>query len=645
MQSKACKDPDWSFQTPDFSYPLLEASSAGGCPTCRSILAIMPDELKNPHSQTRLCWISSSLLASVETQGHKSYIFDLQLNISEKDSYIGHTELRDIHPELDIFTMRNTSAGSYDRPLERSVSIIREWLQQCTTEHTMCHSASDFSPRRTLCLQKNGTAYVSDHGDDRTVVRYACLSHRWSEQTKAASIMAKTMAMYTNPFNIQQLPQLFQDAIAVTLALGIEHIWIDCLCIIQDDPEDWEKEASAMASIYENATFTIAATSCNGCEDTLFQQRPLPASTQITTWKGDPVTLRPQIPHPWTIRKDQGYVRNLDSTQEGDDFPLLSRGWVFQEHLLSRRYIHFGKNELLFECGECVWCECQSRLAYNRHSLSLYPPSQRHQDWPEIVQTYQDHKFTYPTDRLPALAGVAKRYHRLLGGSYISGHWFERMNETLGWYCMDMDDVGKTERQKTGGLPTWSWMSTGRNVAWIGSGTGDIEFLAFSQDQRGDPYMTAESATITLRGPLVKATVHHGSDWRALADDRHEEWPASLTFGVQITDSDVVFSIYPDYDFGGDTTSSNVAIAPVLSGSAVMLLLFAPCLGINLNGNGTINEPAGIVLRQVDGGGGGVDNRYERIGFYNYRYTMNSENCDYDHNLRCMSTIQTITLV
>lgn len=57
-----------------------------------------------------------------------------------------------------------------------------------------------------------------------------------------------------------KLPSTFQDAITVTRRLGIAYIWIDSLCIVQDDAQDWEREAAKMALIFESAYLTIAAT-------------------------------------------------------------------------------------------------------------------------------------------------------------------------------------------------------------------------------------------------------------------------------------------------------------------------------------------------------------------------------------------------
>jgi hypothetical protein len=49
------------------------------------------------------------------------------------------------------------------------------------------------------------------------------------------------------------LCKTYKDAIALTHALGISFLWIDSLCIIQDDAADWEAESGNMASIYENS--------------------------------------------------------------------------------------------------------------------------------------------------------------------------------------------------------------------------------------------------------------------------------------------------------------------------------------------------------------------------------------------------------
>ncbi len=61
------------------------------------------------------------------------------------------------------------------------------------------------------------------------------------------------------------LPLLFQDAVTITKKLKLRHLWIDSLCIIQDSPEDKERELSKMGNIYRNAMLSIAADASENC--------------------------------------------------------------------------------------------------------------------------------------------------------------------------------------------------------------------------------------------------------------------------------------------------------------------------------------------------------------------------------------------
>ena len=45
----------------------------------------------------------------------------------------------------------------------------------------------------------------------------------------------------------------------ITRLLGIRYIWIDSLCIIQGDAEEWKREAVRMAEIYEHAEVVVSA--------------------------------------------------------------------------------------------------------------------------------------------------------------------------------------------------------------------------------------------------------------------------------------------------------------------------------------------------------------------------------------------------
>lgn len=141
------------------------------------------------------------------------------------------------------------------------------------------------------------------------------------------------------------LPQTFQDAVTFTWALNIRYLWIDSLCIVQHDPEDWAVQSGTMASIFSNAFVTLAATASSDARGSLFRRL-------------DEAGLHKEI-----SSNDPDFITQVFSRRrthlDGDrHWPLLSRGWVLQEHLLSQRVIHFNATELAWHCHSMVTCEC-----------------------------------------------------------------------------------------------------------------------------------------------------------------------------------------------------------------------------------------------------------------------------------------------
>ena len=131
-----------------------------------------------------------------------------------------------------------------------------------------------------------------------------------------------------------------------------------------------------MASVYQNALLTLAATASSSCDRGLYQQA---ADKQlITCVEGLPcrVYVRPQIKH-WAVGKDFAGQHQ---------YPLLTRGWVFRERLLARRVLNFASKELVWECKKMAVCQCKGMrdvkgdLRYNlksEYGAALAQPSQK----------------------------------------------------------------------------------------------------------------------------------------------------------------------------------------------------------------------------------------------------------------------------
>ena len=187
--------------------------------------------------------------------------------------------------------------------------------------------------------------------NDGVSAPYAALSHCWGHSRSCLTTKA-TFQERIKKIEWDIIPKTFRDAIQIVLLLNIQYIWIDSLCIVQDDLDDWNTESANMADIYQGALITLSATTSRGDTYGCYESTPhsvdnveikLPESLGITD-----IAVRKPILH-W----DQITAEALSHHS-----PLMNRGWAYQERLLSRRILHFTQDELVWECRSSVTCEC-----------------------------------------------------------------------------------------------------------------------------------------------------------------------------------------------------------------------------------------------------------------------------------------------
>jgi hypothetical protein len=155
--------------------------------------------------------------------------------------------------------------------VERSVAIARKWVNDCVQSHKTCseNTVSEL-PTRILDLTSRCATSLAliESRDGPTKGCYATLSHCWGA-AHFISTKRETLEKHKTSIEWDELPKTFQDAIVVARALGIRFLWIDSLCIVQDDKADWERESRCMATIYSKSFLNIAATgsadSTGGC--------------------------------------------------------------------------------------------------------------------------------------------------------------------------------------------------------------------------------------------------------------------------------------------------------------------------------------------------------------------------------------------
>lgn len=180
--------------------------------------------------------------------------------------------------------------------------------------------------------------------------RYTALSHCWGNITESEKFRAKkgNMAEISREINHNRLPRTFRHAIKVTRELGVRYLWIDSICIIQDDPEDWATESHKMETVFSSAYCTIAASSARSSVDGFLKKGRVPRSCVIhRSPAAGTLFLAPSID---------------DFQKDVEESILNTRGWVFQERALSRRTIFFTSNQVYWECGHGVRCETLSTL-------------------------------------------------------------------------------------------------------------------------------------------------------------------------------------------------------------------------------------------------------------------------------------------
>jgi hypothetical protein len=422
--------------------------------------------------------------------------------------------------------------------------------------------------------------------------------------------------MFKDGIHWSSLPRTFQDAATVVLNLGLNLLWIDSLCIIQDDDMDWRREAASMSQIYQNAFITISATNALGGERGLFSSiSPTLQAQKIMSLTGDTLYFRPFLSHPSVWR----------TSTELELYHLLGRGWVLQERLLSPRTVHYTHDELYWECYEDTWCECQSPNAKTydwRPKITYYHQLSRGGDgsfWHQIVEIYSNLNLTYPKDKLPAISGIARLFHQGLEsllGRYLAGLWEKRLDQDFFW-----TGGRPVPRPQPRAAPSWSWASvTGpvqfhaepvspndsrscRSIQFIGARVVPVSPDEYGEVASGELIISGLIECGKLRYTLPVTVSSSQNDYLPKVEipciTSKDFEPNPSIFGPE--EHDNKFQLNADYAFW------ELGDAFVGPGSDVYCLK----TGVNIS-YGSLSSEYWVVLRRVGYGGRDV---FERIGY------------------------------
>lgn len=344
------------------------------------------------------------------------------------------------------------------------MATLRGWLQDCESNHTACHSSPKGYPKRILDVTEGKhlrLAARTEIQSNEHPIRYATLSHAWGNHVPMRTTK-KTQPEFEQSIPEELLPRTFRDAISITRSLGIRYLWVDSLCIIQDDLEDWQAEALEMKDIYAGSTINIAASyAVDGTGGCLGEEVGIAddATDAIVTTKSGSGTKSPRV---FAYHDKQESRSNLIRVQARapqqlqKSTHLSTRGWVLQEELLSHRIVHCLKSEIYWQC-RCVYKTQAGQVFRRQQDFEVAPEmriERRERQWYDWMEDYSRRDFTVPSDRVAAQAGVSSHYRYLTGFSPMLGIWKESFVTGLLWIRLGRSKV--TERL---GIPSWTWLS------------------------------------------------------------------------------------------------------------------------------------------------------------------------------------------
>ncbi|AEO65242.1 uncharacterized protein THITE_35556 [Thermothielavioides terrestris NRRL 8126] len=436
----------------------------------------------------------------------------------------------------------NTDLLVPEDPLSQtSLDTVCGWLKTCVNHHgTACIPSAapkGWLPTRLLEIGPGGHSIFLRETQAMKLaadVRYVALSHCWGQGRTPFTTTRQTMPSRMAGIDVGVLPQTFQDSVGLTNSLGLQYLWIDSLCIIQDDAGDWAKEAAQMANVYRYAHLVLNA--ANSDADAAGFLSPRHAQDTVRLPPATPgrrhlcLQLCPPESRRWI---DPAGPDNLNWE------PISRRAWCLQERCLPMRSLQYGSHQAFWECEMMRASEDGDAITQEKGHLkrlcetaniadSVFarpdrdPSSEREQkvnwgDWHRMVEDYTARHITAHTDRLPALSGLAQAVVRESGGEYLAGLWKSGLIEGLLWHkAQPGRDITPTPEYVA---PSWSWASVigplqfpiytwyTQRAFWKAK-MADFEPLAeyvrhSTVNRDADPYGRLAEGYLVLKAPLL----------------------------------------------------------------------------------------------------------------------------------------------
>lgn len=388
-----------------------------------------------PSAEIRLNWVSLSNSSYFSIQ---SRLLSVSFNLHDS-----------AHPE-------RPQARLIDQSWVDS-SLLRSWKDKCDN----CHGGRCQSPPwvRSSRIRPTRLIDVLDKCLVKTCedVNYVALSYVWGTEPYYTTLkhnLARNQQPYalTGDNGDLQVPiaPVVLDAMGAVQLLGERYLWVDALCIVQDDYATKKTELDNMGQIYSHATITIIAGLGSGASS------GLPGLKGFSAPRNAPQNICNLEPH----------LRAVETIEQQSGSVWRTRAWTYQEEIFSRRSLTVGEQTVEWRCASAIWFEdrYETDVPTSSHYLSTYQdvlgtvvPIPR--SIGDLVDSYNARELTYHGDALNAFAGIASVLSRGLQGGLISGLPEGFFHVALLWQPEAFYEFRDNEHDPSVCIPSWSWAS------------------------------------------------------------------------------------------------------------------------------------------------------------------------------------------
>jgi hypothetical protein len=457
-------------------------------------------------------------------------------------------------PDFNISPLIQYKKVSHQPDSEELFQLIHSWIDTCLQQHPHCTDTStsdlptrvidvgpsDGSQMPLLYIPREALHSSSDSNKGRYVALSYCWGLEFCSGRPPLTTTSSTLPARKDGIPMDDLPQTIHDAITITRRLNIQYLWVDALCILQGqdamDRADWAKESVKMADIYGRAFLTIAAASSRCVYDGILHARESKEENLTELFLGLQYA-------PYT--RGRVYLGSTQSFTNSLDEPLYHHGWTLQERVLSPRVLIYKKDQLAWECqtsattesgddlggvGEMrFWKSAGDALSEEGQKLGTWASEL---SWQGIMTDYSARALSNPSDKLIAIAGLAKAFatiHNRTSEQYLAGLWRCSLLDDLLWIH---EPIALGHRHPRGRpvedrAPSWSWAAVDGNIRWpmankIGRGPYHVSVVSASVDASHDEsFGNGSKGYITLRGPLKQLSladikIHRHSSWTTI---------------------------------------------------------------------------------------------------------------------------------